>query len=404
MLLDNTEQDPIYCEGTKTEHVFYKGTEPMGDVIDSDVEDTEVPTEEEEQFKLGNIDQGSATDELRALGSQMERYIEEVEQLEKRRKELLMDVLQLRGHKAKDEAEGRSEEEEETEEWVDCKVVELLNVLKREEEARHEEKKRELHNLREKRAEEEKKLWNVNLETQGLQEDLKTLKMRLFTMVRECAHNQATLKNQRREVELLKREDERLNSLLLQLTDEGRQLKSAQQQQLLDIKAKLHAQRSSQTSNTQDELTECRRHSCGDIQQYLQGGLKALEDRYEPILLALLKRREAAAGALVKAKEQAQELRAKLGPLRDEIQELKLQRACLEEKLKLIHIQRMEDVEHHKETVYCLEESSRELKTELEIQKRKTKEMEELRDRLTKQVLLHRPAIKDHKLDKEDTT
>ncbi|XP_061597918.1 syncoilin-like [Cololabis saira] len=390
MLVDNTEQDPIYCEGTKTEHMFYKGTETMGDVTDSDVEDAEQPTEEKDQFKLGNIDQGSNTDSFRALGSQMETYIEEVRQLQKRRKELLTDVLQLRGHKAKDEAGGRSEEEEETEEWVDCKVVELFQVLKREEEARREERRCEIHNLRERRAEEERKLWSVNLEAQGLQEELRKLKMRLFAMVRDCAHNQAVLTNQHREVESRKREEERLSSLLLQLTEEGRQLKSAQQQQLSDMRAKLHAQRSSQTSNTQDELTECRRHSCGDIQQYLQGGLKALEERYEPILLALLKRREAAAGALVKAKEQARELRAKLGPLRGEIQELKLQRACLEEKLKLKHIQRMEGVGHYKESVYCLEERSRDMKTELEIQKRKNKEMEELRDRLTTLVLLHR--------------
>lgn len=73
-----------------------------------------------------------------------------------------------------------------------------------------------------------------------------------------------------------------------------------------------------------------------------------LLDRYEPILLALLKRREATAGALVKAKEQAQELRAQLIPLREEIQKLKLQRACLEEKLKLIHIHRREDVGQYK--------------------------------------------------------
>lgn len=37
-----------------------------------------------------------------------------------------------------------------------------------------------------------------------------------------------------------------------------------------------------------------------------------------------------------------------------------------------------------------MEESSRELKTELKIQKRKTKEIEELRDSLTKQLLLYR--------------
>lgn len=70
--------------------------------------------------------------------------------------------------------------------------------------------------------------------------------------------------------------------------------------------------------------------------------------RYEPILLTLLKRREATGGALVKAKEQAQELKAQLRPLKEEIETLKLQRACLEEKLKLIHIQRKEDVGQYK--------------------------------------------------------
>ncbi|TMS18044.1 hypothetical protein E3U43_010370 [Larimichthys crocea] len=71
----------------------------------------------------------------------------------------------------------------------------------------------------------------------------------------------------------------------------------------MNLQAELQTQSSSQTSNTQDELTRFKRSSCGDIQQYLQGGLKALEDRYEPILLALLKRREVTSGALVKAKE-----------------------------------------------------------------------------------------------------
>lgn len=54
------------------------------------------------------------------------------------------------------------------------------------------------------------------------------------------------------------------------------------------------------------------------------------------------------AEALVKAKVQTQELRTQLSPLKDEIQKLKLQRACLEEKLKLTHIRRTEDIEHYK--------------------------------------------------------
>lgn len=66
---------------------------------------------------------------------------------------------------------------------------------------------------------------------------------------------------------------------MLQLTEGCSQLRAAQNQRLLELKAQLHAQRSSQTSNTQDELNRSKRHSCGDIQQYLQAGLKALEDR-----------------------------------------------------------------------------------------------------------------------------
>lgn len=66
---------------------------------------------------------------------------------------------------------------------------------------------------------------------------------------------------------------------MLQLTEQVSQLSTAHKQQMSDLQAKLHAMRSSQTSDTHDEMTECKRHSCGDIQQYLQGGLRALEDR-----------------------------------------------------------------------------------------------------------------------------
>lgn len=72
---------------------------------------------------------------------------------------------------------------------------------------------------------------------------------------------------------------EQLQSLVLQLTEESCQIRTTQQKLLLELQAQLHAHSSSQTSNTQEELTECRRHSCGDIQQYVQGGLRALEDR-----------------------------------------------------------------------------------------------------------------------------
>ncbi|XP_075968819.1 uncharacterized protein sync [Anarhichas minor] len=393
MPLDSTENDPMCCEATKTGYFSTKEDTCMKrDVTGIEVDDAE-------ELKMDTIDLGSGMNDLSALGCQMEACIEEVQWLERRRKELLTEVLELRGTKDRGESAGSNEEEEEQ---LDSKVVELMNAFKREEEGRREERKKEIQGLREERAEEERMLWKVNLERQGLHEELRRLKRRLFAVARDCAHNQAALNTQHREVELLRREEEKLQSLVLQLTEEDSRLRAAQQQQLLDLQAALQAQTSSQTSSTQDELTKCRRHSCGDVQQYLQGGLKALEDRYEPILLTLLKRREATAGALLKAKEQAQELRAQLRPLKEEIQRLNLQRACLEEKLKLIHFQRREDMGQYKETVSFLEDSSRELRTELKIQKRKTKEIEELRDSLNKQLLLFRAAIEEHNESDDD--
>ncbi|XP_034017198.1 syncoilin [Thalassophryne amazonica] len=394
MPLEDTEDEQKHCDETTTEYMTTsKGTA-----------DTEMDhTAEETETKSEGPDTRSSISELEALGSQLEECIEEIQRLEKKRTELLTEVLKLRGQENQEEADKSNEEETET------KVAELMEVLKREAEGRSQERQREIQSLREERVVEEKRMWQVNLERQALQEEIRRLKRRLFTTARDCAHSQASLNAQKHQMDLLKRDEESLQSLVTQLTEENSQLRSAQQQQLSGLKAALQAQRFSQsfskTSNSQEELTECRRHSCGDIQQYLQGGLKALEDRYEPILLALLKRRESTAGALPKANEQAQELRAKLGPLRDESQKLKLQRSCLEEKLKLILIQRRENVERYKETVYGLEENSRELKTELKILMRKIREMEELKDSLAKQLPIFRATFGGRNmLDNKDKT
>lgn len=131
--------------------------------------------------------------------------------------------------------------------------------------------------------------------------------------------------------------------------------------------------------------------------------------------MSLLKRREAATEGLRKAKEQCQELRAKLGPLKDEEQTLRLQKTCLEERLRLMESQRKENVEHYRvrtrnifdksnfrllcieglkfciqETIDHLEENSRELKTELQIQMKKTEELEMLKNSMAKELLFYR--------------
>lgn len=148
---------------------------------------------------------GSGQTDLCAVGSKMEECIQEVQQLEEKRKKLLQEVLELRSQKDREKMEGCPEEV--TEEVTERQVTELLDALKKEEEERREGKQKEMQVLREERAEEERRMWKVNLETQGLQEELRKLRRRLFAVARDCAHNQFLLNNQHHQVDVLKREE-----------------------------------------------------------------------------------------------------------------------------------------------------------------------------------------------------
>lgn len=346
------------------------------------------------EAKLDTVGLSCGANDLETLGSKLDKCIDEVQCLEQRRKELLAEVVELSGLSYQKETAVTNEQEDMDQ--MENKVEELIRTLKKEELLRRDKSKSELESLRWERAEEERKLWRVNVERQGLQNQLWKLKRRLFAIARECAHSQAALSAQHQHVEMLKKEQEELQSVVVQLSEDSTKLQMGHQQELLSLKAELLATSSSHMSNNQEEVTQCRRDSCEDIQKYLQDRLKALEERYEPILIALLKRREAAVDACTKVKEQAQELKVQMAPLRDEIQKLKLQKACLEEKLKLIHFQRKEDMGQYKEKVSFLEESCRELKMELKIQKSKTKEMEALKESLSKKLLLYRSGIENH--------
>ncbi|XP_077404550.1 uncharacterized protein sync isoform X3 [Vanacampus margaritifer] len=352
-----------------------------------DVNTTEFPTESLE------MEMSFGVHGFETLKSQMEDCIAELQCLERKRKDLLAEVLELRRQEAQEEEEDAN---------VSSKVRELMTVLRKEEEDRREERKREVQLLRSQVAEEERRVWKAEMEKQELRDQMRKLKRQLFAEARESAHVQAAINKRRHEMDLKKTEEENLQTLLLQMTEEGSQLRSAHKQHLQDLRAELCVCRASQTNSTaQEELSK--RNSCGDIKQYLQDSLKALEDRYEPVLLALQKRKETTTGASIKAKEHTRELKAQLGPLREKLQTQVLQRARLEEKLKLVHIQRREDAGQYEESIRCLERSSRELKMELTLQKRKNKEAAELRDCLAKQVLLYRSATGDYQETEEET-
>ncbi|KAK0143883.1 Syncoilin [Merluccius polli] len=383
-----------------------KGSPTRGDDTGLDTGEIILSDGEGPEVGMDMAPQRSSTEELTTVGCQMEKYIEEVESLQRLRTVLLEEVLGLR-RKSEEQGdeEGKTPEQEEKgepEETIDSKAVALLEELKKEEEKRREERQRDVLAMREQRAEEERSVWKMNLERQGLQVETWRLKRKLFTEAKNCAYSLAALTNQQHAVERFKIEEagsqqlyaygfqEKLQSLVLQLTEECSRLRLAHQEKLSMLQAKLQAQNSSQTYSTVEELTECRRHSCGDIQQYLQGGLKALEERYEPMLMKLLKRRETTASALSNARQQVQELRGRLGPLMEEGHRLGVQRVGLEERFELMQMQRQEDIKQYKAIVLSLEESSWEMQAELKIQKRKTKETEEIKDNLSKKLLLYR--------------
>ncbi|KAL0961820.1 hypothetical protein UPYG_G00332120 [Umbra pygmaea] len=376
-VLVESQRDP--SEGILVESLGSSETDSMG-VLEQDT-------------KARELDLRSSMQELAVLGSELESYIEEVGRLEKRREELTEELQALRKEKMGTEEGGDGAQE--------TRLRQTLNI---EADGRREARIREWQSLRAERSEEEKRLSRVYLERQSLQHETRRLRRRLFSVTRECTQNQVVLATQQREEAQLNKERMEFDTLIIQLTEEASQLRSNHQTQITTLlsQIQLRAQTPSQMAIPMEEISQSKRNSCGDIQQYLQSGLKSLEEWYEPMLLALLKRREATSEALAKARQQALELRARLEPLEEEGQRLGLQKACLEERLNMMETQRKEDLEQYKEKVDGLEEMSREHRLELQFQKRTNTEMKELTDSLNGEVSLYRGMVAES--NKNDLT
>ncbi|XP_077052415.1 syncoilin isoform X2 [Siphateles boraxobius] len=323
-------------------------------------EETSIPEKEQTVLEVENDAAGvhaearpelSATMELQKLRAAFESCIEEVGQLERRRDELVQELLELEEPMAQ-----------------------------------------ELQTVREALGEEQGLLSKVRLERQSLQGETQMTKKRLFIVARDCTQRQVELELQQKEVEQLNQAQEELKSLAVKMTEEITKIHSDHQSHLQEMQKQQNLTQESSKRKTRSYVTEGRRASC-DLQQYLQGGIKALEEFYEPRLESLLKRREVTMDALGKAKEQCLEMRAQLGPLREEEQTLRLQRTCLEERIRLMEIQRRENVEQYRETVDNLEENIRELKTQLKIQIKKSEELERLKKSVAKELISYRERV-----------
>lgn len=66
------------------------------------------------------------------------------------------------------------------------------------------------------------------------------------------------------------------------------------------------------------------------------------------MLMTLLKRKETTDSSLSKTREQVEEFKGQLRPLTEEGHRLGLQKVCLEERFKLMQMQREEDIKQYK--------------------------------------------------------
>ncbi|XP_059874449.1 syncoilin isoform X1 [Delphinus delphis] len=229
----------------------------------------------------------------------------------------------------------------------------------------------------------------AELERDGLREEIRLVKQKLFKVTKECVSYQYQLECRRQDVAQFAEFREVLTAQAAQLSEELAQLRDAYQKQKEQLRQQLEAPPSQRDGHF---LQESRQLSA-QFENLMAESRQGLEQEYEPQLLRLLEKKEAAARALQKTQAEIQEMKEALRPLQAEALQLQLQNRNLEDQTTLVRQKRDEDVQQYREQLEEMEEQQRQLRSGVQLQQQKNKEMEQLKISLAEELATYKSVL-----------
>lgn len=184
----------------------------------------------------------------------------------------------------------------------------------------------------------------AELERDGLREEIRMVKQKLFKVTKECVAYQYQLECRQQDVAQFAECREALTTRAAQLSGELTQLRDAYQKQKEQLQQQLEAP---PTQSDGHFLQESRRLST-QFESLMAESRQGLEEEYEPQLIRLLERKEAGIRALQDAQAEIQEMREALRPLEAEARQLQLQNRNLEDQITLVRQKRDEEVQQYR--------------------------------------------------------
>ncbi|XP_004850926.1 syncoilin isoform X2 [Heterocephalus glaber] len=229
----------------------------------------------------------------------------------------------------------------------------------------------------------------AELERDGLREEIRLVKQKLFKVTKECVAYQYQLECRQQDVAQFTDFREVLTTKAAQLSGELAQLQDAYQKQ----KEQLRQQLEEPPSQRDGHFLQESRQLSAQFEHLMAESRQGLEEEYEPQLLRLLERKESGTKALQKTQAEIQEMKEALRPLQAEARQLHLQKRNLEDQIMLVRQKRDEEVQQYREQEEEMEERKRKLRSGVQLQQQKNKDMEQLRISLAQELSKYKAML-----------